>query len=295
MTFKKRFNRNQLSVTQNFLVNQIALQKVIEYSKILNSDIVIDIGAGKGVITELLSKIAETVIAIEPDTKLYAILEQEFKKNSKVSLSNKKIENFQFPTKPYKTVSNIPFRITSAIIKQLSADKNFQGGTLILQEEAAHKFAGEQLSKPNTMYSVLHGVNFEYSRIYDFKTSDFSPAPQVKIIAMRISRRNTPLVDKIGLFSDLVAFVFNKSVPNIGALKTLISAKELASIGISSTARPSELKIKQYVAIFAFLEKTPRLAKIANYYNKILSEQSQLQKNFRTRVAKDWKKSGKML
>ena len=113
-----------LKNSQNFLINKNLVRNLIVKSKLEKNDTVIEIGPGKGIITNLLAEYVGNVIAIEYDENLFRIL-----------VSQNKFENIEYvygdflkyhlPSKQrYKVFSNIPFQITADIIKKITEDNN---------------------------------------------------------------------------------------------------------------------------------------------------------------------------
>ena len=85
------------SMGQNFLKSQPALNKMWEEGEVNNSDVIVEIGPGKGALTEKLLKKAGQVVAIEKDRDLISILEERFVneiKNKKLILLNEDILDF---------------------------------------------------------------------------------------------------------------------------------------------------------------------------------------------------------
>ena len=85
---------------QNFLLSKKALHEIILASELLPDDIVLEIGAGTGILTEALAKKAKKVIAIEKDKQLISILKERFKNHTNVEImegdARDIIFNFQF-------------------------------------------------------------------------------------------------------------------------------------------------------------------------------------------------------
>src|SRR3989338_9297123 len=76
---------------QNFLVNKDIAKKIVEAAELKPDDVVLEIGPGKGILTEELAKKAGKVIAVEIDGNLVEILENKFKGNGKIEIINENI------------------------------------------------------------------------------------------------------------------------------------------------------------------------------------------------------------
>lgn len=116
--------RNRIKYSQNFLRNSELVKSLINKTGISRSDIVYEIGVGEGIITKELLKKARKVVAFEIDRNFFNKLSQKFQNEKSLEL---RLEDFlvgDLPNYPYKIFSNIPFNITSAIIKKLTLESN---------------------------------------------------------------------------------------------------------------------------------------------------------------------------
>lgn len=113
---------------QNFLIDSIALQRVVEAAHISPQDTVLEIGPGLGSLTRYLAALAKSVIAIEVDPDLIAPLQQVIAPYQNITLIQGDILTLpleKFISSPdYLVVANIPYYITSAIIRRLLSTGN---------------------------------------------------------------------------------------------------------------------------------------------------------------------------
>ena len=135
---------------QNFLKDKTVLQKIIEAADLKPNDSVIEIGPGTGILTEELIKHAGKVIAIEKDDNLAEKIDSRFRGNDKVKIINKDILKINLPElieqnnfENYKVVANIPYYITSPIIR-LFLETRYPPRVmfLTLQKEVAERICG---------------------------------------------------------------------------------------------------------------------------------------------------------
>lgn len=148
--------KNKLPVRftgQHFTIDKVLIADAIKIAKINETDTVLDIGAGKGFITVHLVRQCINVIAIENDKSLLCIL--------KISLPTITMSRLLIVIlgvtlyqRNFKVVSNIPFRITSDILKSLMFDcvEHFMGGSLIMQLEPAEKLFSEKVFNPYIVF-----------------------------------------------------------------------------------------------------------------------------------------------
>ena len=102
--------------SQNYLHSKQLVATLLSKSNICNDDIVIEIGPGKGIITNELAKKSKKVIAIEFDAKLAKTLSERYKESKKVQIIEMDFLKYKISVKePYKVCANIPFNITADI------------------------------------------------------------------------------------------------------------------------------------------------------------------------------------
>ena len=266
-----RYKQRRGSYSQNFFRSPKLVRKLIRYSSIDKNDIVLEIGAGRGIITQELLKIAGKVIAIEVDKKLCLHLKEKFKYAKNLELIQDNFLNFELPTYPYKVFANIPFIITADIIRKLTSDDNFREGYLIVQKEAAKKFIGKPYDHQNQMISALLKPWFVIGIFWKFKRYDFIPRPNVDCVMIVIKRREEPLVPMTNLqfFRDFILHIYN---------------------GERGASRLETAQLIRRFEKFAKESEWSQKALIKRKAQKILSEQKLLQKIHRTRKDKHWRK-----
>lgn len=287
--------RKRIRYSQNFLKNRDLVRQLIEKSSIKSGDVVYEIGAGEGIITQALSVVCKKVIAYEIDENLSNKLKQRFG-NGVVEIRSQDFLKSSLPDYEYKVFSNIPFNLTAEIIKKLAFSANPPTDAyLIVQKEAAKKFLGERLNVNNSLISVLIQSSFEMSVFYEFSRNDFIPRPMVDIVMIRLQKRNNPLIMKENLsdFYDFITFAFSQFAPDISkGLKKTLNPQIIASIakqGKFSTSKPSEVPLEGWVELFSEFVRHGNKNAVLGAYKRLLAEQSKLEKVNRTRVDKNWK------
>jgi len=179
------------SVSQNFLTSSKTIQRLLRLTSINKNDFVIEIGCGKGHITKELVGICNSVDAFEIDFDLYAKLQEKFSSIKNLNLKRMDFLKADLPKyEPYKVFSNIPFSITSDIIRKLTAAKNPpQEMWLVMEKGAAKRFAG---SPCDTRSSVIIKPFFDMKIEYYFQRQDFHPMPSVDIVLLHFARKAQP-------------------------------------------------------------------------------------------------------
>ncbi|HIA4683225.1 TPA: ribosomal RNA small subunit methyltransferase A, partial [Salmonella enterica] len=174
--------------SQNFLHDKKLVSSLVENSNINNTDIVYEIGPGKGIITEHLLRVSKSVIAIELDTSLYQFLKQNLN-SQKLTLINQDFMNIKLPDGNYKVFSNIPFNMTGEILTRLlTAINPPQDMYIIMQYEAMLKYAGTPYYK-DTLKSLMFKPLYDIKLAYEFLPSDFKPKPNVSIVLVHFHKK----------------------------------------------------------------------------------------------------------
>lgn len=266
--------RKSILYSQNFLKDKNLVSKLVDNSSITEDDTVYEIGAGKGIITNELISRCKKVIAFEIDDNLYQKLKFKYENEDKLKLFNKNFLDYFLPNKIYKVFSNIPFNITSDIIKKLTLTENSPiNAYLVIQKEAAYKFIGKPFIKNNNQIAILIKPWFDLKIIYSFNKSDFFPRPNIDIVLLKITKKDKPDVEYKyrNQYQDFISYSFNQFKQN---------------------RKPSEIDYENWVKLFYEFIKLPnnKKYKVNGFYNKLLKEQSKLSKINRTRNDKDWRK-----
>ena len=248
------------SLAQNFLTNSHLAALLLNETSIMPDDIVYEIGPGTVILTRELAKRAKRVIAVEKDRELYMKLKKKFLLNDNIILHNADFLKFRIKEFYYKIFANIPFNITSAIIRRIIHPTNPPAEAyLIVQKEAAERFTG--LSK-TTQCSVLVKPWFSVNAIWSFRRTDFSPVPNVDVVLMHIKKR-TPSLISAGdrpIYERFIKCGFGAWRKDLKLnYKNIFSHnqwKRLSrDLGFSVNVQPSELRVRQWLGLFELFKR----------------------------------------
>ena len=285
--------KNQIKYSQNFLRSEKLVKKIINKSNITSADLVLEIGPGRGIITEELVKRCQKVIAIEKDKKLYQFLKDKFKEKKKVEVVLADISVYSLPNSKYKIFANIPFNITAEVIKKITIGKNFlQDAYLIIQKEAAKKFVGFPYSRRTQMYALLLKPWFDIKIVYLFKKTDFKPIPHVNTVLINIKKVQKPLIKKEQekLYRDFIVYAFTHWEAtvknNLSSIFTYQQFKQLSrDFKFNIKAMLTELSFNQWLGLFNYfsidIDKNKQIL-IYGAEENLRTQQKRLQKIHRT-------------
>jgi 16S rRNA (adenine1518-N6/adenine1519-N6)-dimethyltransferase len=190
---------------QNFLIDRQALNQIVEAAEINSSDFVVEVGPGLGVMTSELVKQADKVVAIEIDATLARLLRENVG-DGKLDILNSDIlainvEELTKSYEKYKVVANIPYYITSKIIKQfLTSTKKPETIVLLVQKEVAERICAKKGDMSILALSVQAYSDPNVVKV--IKADSFFPAPDVDSAILKIEniRYKLPEIDEEALF-----------------------------------------------------------------------------------------------
>ena len=266
---------------QNFLVNEITLDAIVEAAEIQPGDQVLEIGPGIANLTSRLAERADFVLAVEKDERFFPIIKAAVGKRlrsfGRTPSSTSNIElafsdilrfNFQEQLDPgYKVVANIPYYITGKIIALLLAAKKRPSKIILLvQKEVAQRAT----AKPGDL-SIL-GISVQlYSKarmVQIVPKEDFFPVPKVDSAILVLDVLPKPILDiDEKRFFRLIKACFagkRKQLRNTLKNNVQVSASTLENIEkateISLNLRPQDLSLDNWFKIYSYiLENEPNL------------------------------------
>lgn len=257
------------SLGQHFLTSTKALSQIVDAGDMGADDLVLEIGPGKGVLTERILQKGATVIAIEKDRDLIPLLQEKFAESitsGKLTLINLDILKFDpltLPQKSYKLIANIPYYITGAIIEQfLSTAHQPERMVLLMQREVAERIVARDAKQ--SILSVAVGAYGNASIVGRVPPGAFVPPPTVESAILLIQDINrtffTDCDEKI--FFSVMKAVFGKKRKQIGgSLGEYLDSKDraqqiLTTIGMDPKARPETVTLMDWKKLSQAIVKT---------------------------------------
>ncbi|MFA5751284.1 MAG: 16S rRNA (adenine(1518)-N(6)/adenine(1519)-N(6))-dimethyltransferase RsmA [Candidatus Paceibacterota bacterium] len=191
-TRKTIFHKAKKSLGQNFLKSKSTLLRIIEVGEISKRDTVLEIGPGKGALTEKILEKSKEVIAVEKDRDLIKLLQEKFAKEiskEKLTLLESDILKWEIPNKKYKLIANIPYNITGAILKKfLTAQNQPTHIVLMVQYEVAKRIMGKyNNSSKESLLSISVKAYGKPKIVTKVPARFFSPVPKVDSAILVIS------------------------------------------------------------------------------------------------------------
>lgn len=254
MKAKKRYG-------QNFLIDNNVIKKITDEVSSSSSDLIIEIGPGKGALTKELKKKDSYIIAYEIDTDLVTTLEKIENEKVKVIYKdilttniNEDINNINYSE--LYIVGNLPYYITTPIIEHIiKQNLVFKKFTIMVQKEVADRFMAKPKSKDYGYITLVLKYFFDTFKVCDVSKYSFNPVPKVESAVISfIPKENKEKID-VDKYFDFLKIIFRQkrktlknNVSNIYNWDKII--KVLAKYNISESCRAEELEEQVILDIF---------------------------------------------
>lgn len=248
------------SFGQNFLVDQNYIGKIISALDLRRDETVIEIGAGRGALTEILIESGASVIAIELERDMIAVLRERFasKKNFKLVESDALKVDFREIIRDgdqkaeLKLVANLPFYISTAILQKLIEQRDcFSQMILMFQREVVRRITAKVGNSERGFLTVLTEAYLKSEKLFDVPPDAFKPAPKVWSSVMRLITKNVNEIniESGDLFREIVSASFaqkRKTIFNNLKIKFADAEKVLSVCLIDSNRRAETLTLAEW-------------------------------------------------
>ena len=265
---------------QHWLRSQQILNQIVAAAALDSSDRILEIGPGKGVLTQALLPLVAAVVAVEVDHDLCQLLTQTLGNHPKFVLLSGDILNLDVATAlattsslafPNKVVANIPYNITGPILQLLlgtlatPVKPRFETLILLIQKEVAHRLVAAPGSKTFGALSVRIQYLATCELICTVPPQAFTPPPKVESAVVRLTPRPYPRIAQDPHWLEtLVTLGFasrRKMLRN--NFKTIISKNQLTEVlkqlSVNPQARAEDLSIDQWIALSDQITPLPGL------------------------------------
>ena len=248
---------------QNFLLDPGALKRIVEAADLSAGDAVVEVGAGVGNLTRLLAAQASTVVAVELDDRLVEILREQVAGLTNVRVVHGdvlSIRDFGFAHRAYKVAGNLPYYITSAVLRHFLEGRPRPALMVVtVQREVAERIVAE----PGDMSLLAVSVQF-YGRpriVARIPAGSFYPPPQIDSAIVRIDVGAEPQVNldedvSEGAFFRVVRAGFSQrrktlrnSLSGGLGLDPALVQERLREAGVDPRRRAETLSLQEWAAI----------------------------------------------
>lgn len=252
---------------QHFLINRHAAERIVNSLAISPEDAVLEIGPGKGALTAYLLR-AQTVAVVEIDSEMVELLKNRFGSNSKIHIFHADVLDFDFKQLPkltgnksiFKVVGNLPYNLTSSILRKLSEWDGWREAFVMVQKEVAERICAKVATPEYGALTVGMSLTCKAEFVFELAATSFKPAPRVKSAVVKLIRRDQFLTDNVPATQKVIQAAFQqrrKTILNslshgLGLEKEKVQSV-LAELGIAETIRPERIPVEKFVELSSLI------------------------------------------
>lgn len=248
---KKRFG-------QNFLIDRSVLEDIIAAANLSETDTVLEIGPGPGVLTRELLPHVQKVMAVEIDEEILPVLrESTHFFRDRLHIHHGHVLGVDLPDVPYKVVANIPYHLTSPILRKVlveAGDSRPESLTLLVQKEVGEKICHP---KKKSILSLFVEAFGEAHIVRTVPAESFHPAPKVEsaVVHIHVCKKPKISVDPQHFF---IAVKMGFSQPR-KKIKNNLPKEILEKAEISPDVRAETLSLEEWERITRALEEINKI------------------------------------
>ena len=251
---KKRFG-------QNFLHDANQMARIMAAADIRPGDMVLEVGAGTGALSERLLEAGAKLVAVEIDNHLEPILHERLVERfgdrvtlvmadvlaSKGVIEPRVIQAMGGASASFKLIANLPYNIASPLLVTLALDHPAMTRAVVMvQREVADRLVAGPGGKDFGPLGIIVQVMMRIERVGVLSPGCFWPQPKVDSTILALTRREAPLAPDPHGFARFVHRLFNQRRKQIG---TTLGRDTPLPEGISAQARPEQLTLEQLIAL----------------------------------------------
>lgn len=249
------------SLGQHFLSDPRILERIAEALLLAPSDTAVEIGAGRGGLTDVLRERAARVIAIELDRALAALLRERFATDPRVTVVEADVLDVslhEVAGGPYALIGNVPYYITTPILFHALKPPRPDRAVFLVQREVADRMVASPGSRDYGALSVNLQALATVEKLFKVPAGAFQPPPAVESAVVRVTPRAHPIITRgeEAAYRSLVQASFGlrrkqmrRVVRTVLDLDATRADAMLHGSGIAPNARPESLTPEQFAAL----------------------------------------------
>ena len=257
--FKKRYG-------QNFIKNPIIVEKIVEKSQIPEDTLILEVGVGKGILTNELIKHGKQVISYEIDTTLKDYLDEKFNNANNLEIiytdfmERDIIEDInKYEYKNIYFIANVPYYITTPILmKLMNLNVNVDKIVMMVQKEVGERFNAMPKTKEYSSLTVLLNYYYDIKKLLNVNKNEFIPVPKVDSVVIALTRKRDLLeVKNYDIFYKLIrdSFQFKRKTlrNNLRGYDLTKIEEILIKNNLSLSSRAEEISVDVFVQMSNYL------------------------------------------
>ncbi|MGW4066442.1 23S ribosomal RNA methyltransferase Erm [Nocardia grenadensis] len=260
---RTRTSATRKRLSQNFLTDPRIARRIVRASGIGRDDLVLEIGPGDGMLTRHLLPAAGRVVAYEKDPHYARRLAVRYGGDRRIRVHNRDFRSVVAPREPFAVVANIPFAVSTDIVRWCLAAPRLTSATLLTQYEFARKHSGDYGRW--TKLTVAHWPESELTLGERIHRREFYPVPRVDGAVLHIARRPIPLLPDAARaqYRHLVELGFSGVGGSLAASLRRIHPARAVAAACAEAAIPTDAPVglvppDAWLTIYRRLNETPR-------------------------------------
>ena len=240
---------------QNFLIDPNIIKKIYRIIKPIDSDNILEIGPGEGVLTKIILPEVNKMVSIEIDPVLVNKLNNS-NRLKKLKVVNKDILKTNIYDlnidNPVRVIGNIPYNITSQIIFWLIEQLDYWSDAFIMvQKEVAHRLIAKVGTKEYSRLTVVVGAYLDVDYCFTIPPTVFIPKPKVDSAFIRFTKKRKALIEdhKYIIFNKLVRAAFNQRRKMLRNSLVSWDISDQVKEKINFSRRPETLTVQEFASM----------------------------------------------
>jgi 16S rRNA (adenine1518-N6/adenine1519-N6)-dimethyltransferase len=245
---------------QNFLIDPNIVRKIVATAELTPEQTVLEIGPGRGILTDALSRAAGKIVAVEIDPLLHRLLQERQTEWPNVKLVCEDALKFPLAELPTGTVvvANLPYYISTPLLFRLLDHRTrFPRLVLMLQDEVADRLVAKPGSADYGVLSVMVQYAAHITKAFNVSAQCFRPRPEVgsAVVLLRTKEQTVLRPEEEPAFAAFVKASFaHRRKTLVNSLRDegydhQLMAKTLSEMGMSPTIRAETLALDQFIAL----------------------------------------------
>jgi 16S rRNA (adenine1518-N6/adenine1519-N6)-dimethyltransferase len=249
------------SLGQHFLTDKRILNRIADALHLQGGETVVEIGPGRGALTDILAERAGRLIAVEVDRALAALLRERYARRGNVLIAEADVLEVslgELAAGPYVLVGNVPYYITTPILFHALQPPRAERAVYLVQREVAERLSARPGTKEYGALTVNVAAVARADTLFNVPAGAFSPPPKVESAVVRITPLATPLVSPAeerplrllvqGAFG-MRRKQMRRVIRTLRSLDAEAADAVLLAAGIDPEARPETLSAEQFVKL----------------------------------------------
>ena len=240
---------------QNFLIDPNIVKKIYRTIEPIDSDNILEIGPGEGVLTKIILPEVNKMLSIEIDPVLVNKLNNS-NRLKKLKVVNKDILKTNIYDlnidNPVRVIGNIPYNITSQIIFWLIEQLDYWSDAFIMvQKEVAHRLIAKVGTKEYSRLTVVVGAYLDVDYCFTIPPTVFIPKPKVDSAFIRFTKKRNALIEdhKYIRFNKLVRAAFNQRRKMLRNSLGNWGISDQVKEKINFSRRPETLTVQEFASM----------------------------------------------